>query len=86
MIDFSLFFSSFIIRWSNRFRSPPRQEDGKQTKLAAKYLTCLRRSVENMEKVKIFPDSIRGQQIVPLSDLPAIYQGKPSEDWRTNCT
>ncbi|XP_046456153.1 uncharacterized protein LOC124203523 [Daphnia pulex] len=54
------------------------QETAKQTKLAAKYLTCLRRSVEAIEKVRIFPETIRGQHVAPLVDLPAIYQGKSS--------
>ncbi|XP_057368389.1 uncharacterized protein LOC130689450 [Daphnia carinata] len=50
------------------------QEASKQTKLAARYLTCLRRSVDEIEKVKILPETIRGQHIAPLIDLPAIYQ------------
>lgn len=63
------------------------QEEGKETKLAAVYLTSLRRSVESIEKVKIFTESIRGQTILPLSDLPAIYQGitKNRLHYSSNC-
>ena len=46
-----------------------------QTKLAARYLTCLRRSVENIEKVKIVAEMVRGHNVPPLNDLPAFYQG-----------
>lgn len=49
-------------------------EDCRQAKLTAKYLGSLRRPIESLEKLKIHGEVIRGQQIPPLIDLPAVYQ------------
>ena len=51
-------------------------EEARQAKLTAKYLGTLRRPIDALDRIKIHAEVIRGQQIPPLVDLPAVYQGK----------
>ena len=50
------------------------KEEAQKAKMSVKYLNCIIKSIDNITKVKIQPESKRGQQILPLSELPAVYQ------------
>ena len=50
------------------------KEEAQKAKMSVKYLNCIIKSLDAIDKVKIQPESKRGQKVFPFSDLPTVYQ------------